>query len=164
MLKRLYALADADGIGNPRLPSYINLPKLNEKEGQHFTNDELTSLWNAYDGGDIFVGYILLMIYTGMMPGELLGLRKTHIDLDNRQIVGAGMKTKVRKSTPISIAEIIVPVIVALMNASEKDKIVALNADKFYRLYHEAVKRAGVRDLPPYSCRHTTATALAVGE
>ena len=28
VLKKLYALADADGIGNPRLPLYINLPKL----------------------------------------------------------------------------------------------------------------------------------------
>ena len=31
------------------------------------------------------------------------------------------------------------------------------------KAYHEAVKAAGVRDLPPYSCRHTTATALALG-
>ena len=32
-------------------------------------------IWSAYDSGDIFSGYILLMIYTGMMPGELLKLK-----------------------------------------------------------------------------------------
>ena len=29
--------------------------------------------------------------------------------------------------------------------------------------HHDTLKLAGVRDLPPYSCRHTTATALALG-
>lgn len=32
---------------------------------------------------------------------------------------------------------------------------------EFYKEYHEAVKRIGVRDLPPYSCRHTTGTEAA---
>lgn len=31
-----------------------------------------------------------------------------------------------------------------------------------YARYHETLKRIGVRDLPPYSCRHSTATALAM--
>lgn len=41
LLRKLYSLADADGIGNPRLPSYINLPKLNEKKGKHFPKNSL---------------------------------------------------------------------------------------------------------------------------
>ena len=31
-----------------------------------------------------------------------------------------------------------------------------------YANYHAVLKAAGCRDLPPYSCRHTTATALAI--
>ena len=34
----------------------------------------------------------------------------------------------------------------------------------FYALYYDALTRAGCRRLTPYSCRHTTATALAVTE
>ena len=32
----------------------------------------------------------------------------------------------------------------------------------FYTRYYEALEQAGVRRLVPYSCRHTTATALAL--
>ena len=104
------------------------------------------------------------MIYTGMMPGELLRLKVDNIDLDNRQIVGAGMKTKVRRKTAISIAEYIVPVILSLIAQSKNGKIVTCSRDTFYVEYHQHIEAAGVRDLPPYSCRHTTATALAIGE
>lgn len=41
--------------------------------------------------------------------------------------------------------------------------LLGMNKDNFYSEYHAALQRAGVRDLPPYSCRHTTATALALG-
>lgn len=74
-------MADADGIGNPRLPSYIKLPTLEEKEGEAFTEDEIAALWSAYDSGVADCGYILMMIYTGMMPGELCLLKKDSIDL-----------------------------------------------------------------------------------
>ena len=35
---------------------------------------------------------------------------------------------------------------------------------KFYKDYYKALEVAKTRKLPPYSCRHTTATALAVTE
>ena len=38
-----------------------------------------------------------------------------------------------------------------------------MNKDRFYKEYYAALERAGVRGLTPYSCRHTTATALALG-
>lgn len=164
VLKRLYELADADGVGNVRLPSYINLPQLQEREGTAFTEDEIRALWAAYDAGTEDCGYILIMIYTGMMPGELCALRKASIDLDARTITGAGMKTKVRQQTAIVLPRIIVPVIDALSTRSSSERFLPYNRDRFYVAYHVASSAAGVRDLPPYSCRHTTATALAVGE
>ena len=36
-----------------------------------------------------------------------------------------------------------------------------MNKDRFYKTYHDTLKSLGVRDLPPYSCRHTTATDAA---
>lgn len=114
-------------------------------------------MWSAYEAGDLFIGYIILMIYTGMMPGELLDLKLSSIDLDNGQIVGAGKKTKVRKATPITVAEFVKPVLLALMTMSNGAKLVPMNRDRFYEQYHQHIVDAGVRDLPPYSCRHTTA-------
>ena len=36
-----------------------------------------------------------------------------------------------------------------------------MNKDKFYDTFHITLKDLGVRDLTPYSCRHTTATDAA---
>ena len=40
--------------------------------------------------------------------------------------------------------------------------ILSRNKAGFYERYYAALEAAGCRKLPPYSCRHTTATALAV--
>jgi len=104
------------------------------------------------------------MIYTGMMPGELCALKKESIDLDARTITGAGMKTKVRQQSAIVLPRIILPVIDDLSARSSTERFLRCNRDQFYAAYHAATTAAGVRDLPPYSCRHTTATALSVGE
>ena len=59
----------------------------------------------------------------------------------------------------------IAPVLSALVESSTSKVgyVVGLNKDNFYKQYHAATVRASVRDLDPYSCRHTTATALALG-
>ena len=103
------------------------------------------------------------MIYTGMMPGEAMQLRVDQIDLDGHRIHGAGMKTKVRKQTDIVLAETIIPLVQDLIDhAQDSGYIWPRNETSWYENYHAVLKDAGCRDLPPYSCRHTTATALAV--
>lgn len=164
LLKHLYKLAGADQAANASLPDYINLPELQETEQTPFNAEELARLWAGYDSGDMIVGYILLMIYSGMMPGELLRLRKNMIDLSGQRIVGAGIKTKERKRTDIVIGDFMIPVVGALMEYSNGDKLLTMNKDNFYTAYYASLERCGCRKLPPYSCRHTTATALAVGQ
>ena len=53
-----------------------------------------------------------------------------------------------------------------LQDASQGDSgcIWKCSEDNFYKRYYEALAVAGVRRLTPYSCRHTTATALAISE
>ena len=102
------------------------------------------------------------MIYTGMMPGELLDARKAHIDWKGKQIIGAGKKTAKRRETPIVLADVIIPVLADLCEHTSGDKLIRINKDKFYETYYEALDRAGCRRLTPYSCRHTAATSLAL--
>lgn len=166
LLSKLLTLAIADQQITVNMADYISLPKLNEKEQTPWNEDELRAIWSAYDEGDAIASYMLLMIYTGMMPGELDMCLRKMIKLDERQIVGAGIKTNVRKSTPIVIAELIVPVIEQILTYTEDDpeqRILYTDRWSFYDAYHEFNKSHGLRDLPMYSCRHTTATALAVG-
>lgn len=165
LLSHLYKRAVAEGNARTNLATFIRLPSLEEKEMQPFAETELKKLWNAYGNGDRITGFILLMMYSGMMPGELLALKADMVDFDHGEIMGCGLKTKKRKETPIVFPDMIAPVLRHLIDtsASKAGYVLGMNKDNFYKEYYAALRRAGVRELPPYSCRHTTATALALG-
>lgn len=165
VLSNLFSLAAADRFADKDLPSFIVLPTHEEKEREHFTDLEQAALWKLYESGDKRAAIPLLMIYTGMMPGEAQGLRVEHIDLEKRIIVNAGIKTKVRKATPIVLANDILPVVEDLVANSQKSGYIwKRNEEEWYASYYAALEAAGCRRLTPYICRHTTATALAITE
>lgn len=162
LLSHLYTLALVDEEVSTNPSTLITLPELKEKEGEAFSKKEEAALWKAYEGGDTFVGYILLMMYTGMMPGELFICKKEHIFWDQQYILGCGIKTKKRKTTPIVIADFLVPVLINLCEYSNGPKLLQMSRDKFYEEYYNALDRAGCRRIKPYSGRHTAGTRLDV--
>ena len=162
LISKLYQLALPDRFVSLNLAEYIELPPLNAKEREAFCKEDITKLWNDYLDGNWWTGYILLMIYTGMMPGELQCAKKEHILWDAKQILGAGIKTGVRKQTPIVLADVILPVLADLCEHTPGDKLISCGRDAFYDKYYEALARAGCKRLTPYSCRHTAATALVL--
>ena len=162
LLSKLYQMALPDQYVKSNLAEYIELPELNAKKQEAFTAEEIAKLWTDYADGNWWTGYILLMIYTGMMPGELLGCQKEFIDWQGKQIRGAGKKTKERKQTPIVLADVILPVLSDLCDHTAGEKLIKINKDNFYQIYYETLQRAGCRRLTPYSCRHTAATSLAM--
>ena len=165
VLTTLFRLAAADGFANKDLPSFIQLPKLTEQEREPFNDVEQANLWKLYESGDIRAAIPLLMIYSGMMPGECFDLRVEMIDLKGRQIVGAGKKTAVRKKTPITIAAVIIPLLEDLIaHARPSGRLFTASEDLWRKDYYDALEAAKCRRLSPYSCRHTTATALAITE
>lgn len=164
ILRHMYRIAMMQGWTSRDLSEYIVLPPKNETERTPFSDEEIRAIWRGYDGGDTWAGYILLMIYTGMMPGELLHCRKDMIHLDSHQIVGAGLKTAERKARPIVIADFLMPVVQALIDYTGDAPLLCDTYKKaFYKKYYDCLDRCGCRRLTPYSCRHTTATACAVG-
>lgn len=163
VLTRLFELAGADGFVQKDLPSYIELTTLNESEQIPFSRAEQQALWKLYETGDLNACIPLLMIYTGIMPGEAQLLKVEHIDLKNKTMFGMNLKTKVRKKTPVVLADCILPVVEDLISHAQKNGYIwPKNEPKWYEHYYMALERAECRKLPPYSCRHTTATALAV--
>lgn len=161
LLSILYQLAMPDQFVSTNLADFLVLPELNAKPQEAFTAEEIGKLWTHYGSGNWWTGYILLMCYTGMMPGELLSARKDMVDLKAKTITGAGKKTKERKAVPIVLADVIVPVVDDLMQHTQGDKLIRINKDNFYTVFYQALDDAGCRKLPPYTCRHTAATALA---
>ena len=164
VLSHLYNRAIASGGANGpvtvNLTRYIVLPELKESAPEPFTEDEISTMWEAWEHGDVFVGYMLLMIYSSMMPGELFACKKNMIDYDKHEIYGCGRKTGTRKDVPIVFPDFMTPVLQKLceLSTSKVGKIFTGHKDSFYDMYHSATERLGIRDLPPYSCRHTTAT------
>lgn len=164
ILRHMYRIAMMQGWTSRDLSEYIVLPPRNEHERTPFNDDEIRAIWRGYDGGDTWAGYILLMIYTGMMPGELLHCRKDMIHLSSHQIIGAGLKTAERKNRPIVIADFLMPVVQALIDYTGDAPLLCDTYKRaFYKKYYDCLDRCGCRRLTPYSCRHTTATACAVG-
>lgn len=161
LLSHLYKKALPDQFVTQNLAQYIVLPDLGESEAEAYSEVEVAKMWAAYADGDTFVGYMLLMIYSGMMPGELLACRKDMIDLDKCEIYGCGKKTKTRKTQALAFSDRVRPVVEELVNTAQGDKLVSLRRDAWYDEYHKTTVRIGVRDLPPYSCRHTTGTMAA---
>lgn len=165
LLQNLLKLAAADGNASKDIASLIELPKLEETERTPFTEAEQTALWKLYETGDLRAAIPLLMIYTGMMPGEAQHLRKDQISIDDQCIIGAGMKTKVRKKAPIVLPDCILPVVEDLLAHAQPSGYIWKRFEaEWYNDYYAALEAAGCRRLTPYSCRHTTATALAISE
>ena len=161
LMSHFYKHGLANQTVSVNLAQYLQLPPANASEQTPFNAEELDLLWKDFAAGNTFTGYILLMIYTGMMPGELLQAKKEHIDWDGKQIRGAGLKTATRKAAPIVLADVILPVLRVLVDTSRGEKLIHINKDNFYREYYATLERIGTRRLPPYSCRHTTGTDLA---
>lgn len=163
LLNHIFRMAAADGNANPSVPGLIELPKLKETHREAFTDDEQKLLWAAWEAGKAGAEVPLIMIYTGMMTGEMRRLEASMIDLEKMEITGVGLKTKERRSKSVLIPEAIVPILQDLIAQHPEGRIYTMSEEDFYTLYYSALTQAGVtRHLTPYSCRHTTATALAI--
>ena len=111
LFSKLYQKAMPDKYVTVNLSQYIVLPELNEAEATPFSSEEVQKIWNAFTDGSEIAGDMLVMIYTGMMPGELFSCRKDMIDYDKCEIYGCGKKTKKRKEVPIVFPDFLAPVI-----------------------------------------------------
>lgn len=141
----------------------LTMPENEPKETVPFNEDETDNLWGGYGNGDMVAALALLMIYSGMMPGELQIAKKEMINWDKQIISGAGLKTAYRKKTPIVIADFMIPVLHDICDYSNGTRISWLKRDDFYSAFYEMTAKYGCRsELTPYSCRHSTATALAL--
>ena len=164
LLNTIFRLAAADDREiNPVLPHMLQLPKMEEAQVEPFTEEEQLHLWYSYESGKGNASIPLIMIYTGMMTGEMRRLRKDMIRLEEKEIVHAGLKTKERKKKAILLPDDIIPVLEDVITKTDTDLLYPVSEDVFYRMYYSALADAGItRHLTPYSCRHTTATVLAV--
>ncbi|MGN1167193.1 MAG: tyrosine-type recombinase/integrase [Lachnospiraceae bacterium] len=149
-----------------------------KKTGIHtpFTEDEIQLLWDNVDmpidlrlsrrGNEtikvFYVDTVLMLIYTGMRPSELLNIECENINLKERYMIG-GMKNEAGKNRIIPIHDDIFPLIEARVNKGTKYLIpykVELPPDLSayrYVIFDPIMDKLKIEHLP-HDGRHTFST------
>lgn len=161
----LLQIAVNDDIIPTNYAKAIRLPKARKPKKETFSDLEIVALERTAAAGDVWVGTVLILIYTGLRVGELLALTPFAVDLREWTITG-GLKTDAGRDRVVPIHPKIRPYIQHWMAASGPRLIhrdgrpIAVN---YYRreLYYPALERAGIkRHLTPHATRHTFASLL----
>ncbi len=162
LLSHFYKIAIRDDVVDRNKAIHIQLPKLEKTEREILTEDEIETLWNDYHTETTpITAQMLVMLYTGIRPGELLTILKENVHLDEQYMTG-GIKTEKGKRRKIILPDKIIPVLDWMMKNEPKDRI-AYYGDKanFYTVWKEKRETLQIREvITPYCCRHTYITRL----
>lgn len=142
----------------------LSLPPKQKPQKSIFNKEQIKILWK---NKNIFeVKIILILLYTGIRPGELFTTKTENIYISERYFI-TGIKTEAGKNRPVPIADCIVPLFREIYNlALQNGKKVLLKGiftqEQFgKKLFHKALFECGIidsvddRTFTPYSCRHT---------
>lgn len=149
-MNMLFKYAIMEDYAQTNYATYVITPTI-PKSTIHkpFTEAEIASLWEHTDRYDVRLA--LILIYTGMRPGELCRLDKKNIHLKERYLIG-GIKTQAGIDRTIPIAKKIVPLF------KLDDKLPGY-PDAIGRLWKKSPVKALNNHLP-HDGRHTCETLL----
>lgn len=166
LMSLLFQRAIAERQITTNVARYVTMPDNDsEREVVPWESGEIEKLWKAYATGNRIAALSLLMIYSGMMTGELFKLETRMINWEEKTIVGCGLKTKKRKELPIVFPDMITPVLQYLVetSVSRKGRVLGMGDADFYNGFKEMKSELGIREeVTPYSGRHSTANQLAL--
>lgn len=160
LFSKLYQLALRDDLCDKNRAEFIKLPKLEKSEREIFTEEDIAKLWDDYKkSGQLVTAVMLIMLYTGMRPAEILGAKVENVHLPEHYLIG-GVKTEKGRNRKIIIPDKIVPIISALISTAKKGKLCHFShKTDFYDKWAEKRAALGLRpELAPYCCRHTYIT------
>lgn len=138
--------------------------KLEETTRTDISKEDREKIWKAALNGDEVAQIVLVYIYTGMRPSELLAVTKANVDLDARIMVG-GLKTEAGRNRRIPLHRCILPFMQRLM-ATPGDALIvnekgnALSWYAYRRRWVDLMERLNLKDYTPHYTRHTCATML----
>ena len=134
-----------------------------EQIHSRYSDEEIERLWKSlYEINNVDI--ILIMIYTGLRPTELLEIRTENVHLDEKYMVG-GMKTEAGRDRIIPICNKILPLV---KNRYDKNKTFLIN-NKYGNHYtygtymngnfNTCMNKLGMTHLP-HDGRHTFASLM----
>ena len=173
LCSQLCKFAMQNDVIDKNYAAFLTLPKSERKEKEVFTAEELNVLWK--NKKDERVKVILILCYTGLRIGELLSIKKSNVNLEERYIIG-GNKTEAGINRFIPISDKIYDFVAELYHKSKTDYLIKDNPSnfrkrKFYPVLAELKiiepptknKETGKLEfknprLTPHCTRHTFAT------
>lgn len=166
LFNQLYKYAMANDIVNKDYSKYVELGKNNsESTKKPFTDEEIKLLWDNVDRLD-YIDTILIMIYSGLRPSELIKIKTKNVDIENT-IMRGGIKTSAGKNRIIPINHKILPFVKnRLKLAKESEYLIPNNDGKqmSYFTYYDCKFKPIMEQLQlnhkPHECRHTFATLM----
>ena len=153
----------------------IRLPKLIKTKIKPFNTDEVKAIMDLAKN-DNYRYYLAIAFYTGMRSGEILGLKKTDINLDNQTITIQRTRSRFGESTPktnysireIPIIEILKPYVIELYSKHNHEYLFVTQYNKPYKdnsvfqeqFWKPTLKKLNIEYRRPYNTRHTYATNM----
>lgn len=162
LLSHFYKIAIRDDYTDKNRTEYIKLPKLEVAERPIFSENDIDTLWLDYNNGPCSItAGMLVMLYTGIRPGELLAIRTENVHLDEHFMTG-GIKTAKGKARKIIIPDKLQCVIAFLLDNSQRGLLLYYScSDDFYEFWRDKRAQLCISEaLTPYCCRHTYITNL----
>ena len=152
-LSHLFDIAVKREIVQTKKTDYADIPYDPPKAKREcWSQEEVDALWNDYNAGNSFTAYIIIMCYAGLRYGELATIPLSNIDL-GKNMMQWGIKSDAGIDRVIPIHPRIKPLIERII-LQRKQRLLEMNEDNFYDAYWKAISRAGLRELPPHTCRH----------
>lgn len=140
----------------------VNEGKSNRKP---FTQEEIDKLFENVDKME-FVDTILIMIYSGLIVGELLDIKTENVHLEERYMIG-GMKTKAGRDRIIPINNKILPFVEKWYNPENEYLITNFKNNQMQYSNYRREKWDNIMEKMqfddghrPHDCRHTFASLM----
>ena len=160
LLNQLFDIAIELDIVQKNYAKFISVGERTQSEiHKAFTDEEISRLFSCVFH-EPYADTVLIMIYTGMRPSEMLGIKTENIHLSEKYIIG-GLKTDAGKDRIIPINNKVLPFIRKRYNPdfeyliTEKNKNITLR--NYAKRFKELMNRLNMEHLP-HDGRHTFAS------
>ena len=159
---------EAMGLGliNVNYGQLIQLPQNDTESAKPFSTSDLKRIWSAADNGSKDAKAVLILVYTGMRPNEMLSLEISahlYIHGDNWYIK-TGSKTTAGRNRIIPIPNILHDIIVSFIAGRKDGPLISAEKGGHHRVdnwrvrhFSPLMEELGLIGYVPYSCRHTYA-------
>ncbi len=163
LFNQLYKIGMENDLVEKDYARFVEMPSnITPSERKPFSVDEIDLLWDNVGKVD-YVDTILIMIYTGLRPGELVEIKKETVNLEERFFRG-GFKTVAGTNRIIPIHKKIHHLIDRRMMC-RSDYLITNNEgykmtyDAYYNAFNKVINQLKL-DHKPHNCRHTFATMM----